>query len=258
MIDVYQLADLYDWPEDLVGDLSVLAEAVEGQGSPLVTGRYQRFDRRSGVPVRTTVGAPRWKIDGLEFASTLAPYGIFGKLPEAEMPVAYEARLEDHTGEVVRQLARLVDAHPGERLCLLCFDDVHAGEECHRRWFASWFERRFGIDVPELPPPSGGATSTVTAKSRGRSRTARQLSFDQVAVSRDDLEVVLDLADQVQRVSPEQLQARHRLRLELELWAAGGRTTTTGAAANAVPVAWVTFRWIETRRRPGWKMIASV
>ena len=88
----------------------------------------------------------------LEVVSDIAPYGVFKNpaLPEVEQRQrAYEARLEDHTVPLVRKLAELAGRFPGETLVLLCFDDVEAGEICHRRWFADWFQRRFGIEVPE-------------------------------------------------------------------------------------------------------------
>ena len=84
----------------------------------------------------------------------LAPWGLVngGKAPFSldERRERYERRLDERSDEVVALLARLAVEHPGEQLCLLCFEDVHAGQECHRRWLAEWIEDRFGIDVPEL------------------------------------------------------------------------------------------------------------
>jgi rubrerythrin len=46
--------------------------------------------------------------------------------------------------------------HGGERLVLLCFEDVLAGESCHRRTFAQWWEEQTGQEVPELDPDDFG------------------------------------------------------------------------------------------------------
>jgi hypothetical protein len=62
----------------------------------------------------------------------------------------YQDRLEEKTDQFVAALADVARQHPAERLCVLCFEDVLAGQDCHRRWFAEWFERRFGVVVPEL------------------------------------------------------------------------------------------------------------
>jgi hypothetical protein len=42
------------------------------------------------------------------------------------------------------------DEEGGEALALLCFEDVHAGQVCHRRMFAQWWEERTGQRVEEL------------------------------------------------------------------------------------------------------------
>lgn len=147
------------WPQALASDLAFLASPLPSGGPRLVTGRYQRFRPEHGLPVRTTVGAPRfWRADQLgDLASLLdiAPYELMrGKAstaPVHEQRMIYRLRLERRALTVVVQLAGLAAAHPDRAVVLLCFEDVHAGEECHRRWFAEWFEAAYGIEVPELP-----------------------------------------------------------------------------------------------------------
>jgi hypothetical protein len=118
----------------------------------LATTRYPDWRRESGVPLRITVGAPKgWKGPKLVDARLLAPYGLLGSdLPIDVRRELYEQRLDRRGVEVVALLARIAREHPGERLCLLCYEDLHAGRECHRRWLAAWIEDRFGVDVPEL------------------------------------------------------------------------------------------------------------
>ena len=132
-------------------DLQLLVAA------PLVTSRYQAWRPADGLPIRTTVGYPRfWRGPALVQLRELTPYGIFGTgLSNHEARLAYRQRVEVHAQTIVARLAELARQHPGEALVVLCFENVHAGEVCHRRWFAEWFEERFGIQVPELPAGRG-------------------------------------------------------------------------------------------------------
>jgi hypothetical protein len=119
----------------------------------LWTGRYQSWRPGHGRPIRTTVGAPRWWTSPpLIQCRSVTPYGVFGRefASADEMRSAYVERLDRTAGRVVAELTGLVRRFPDERLVLLCFDDVRAGVECHRRWFAHWWEARFDVQVPEL------------------------------------------------------------------------------------------------------------
>jgi hypothetical protein len=130
------------------------------RATTIVTGRYQTWRPEDGAPVRITVGAPRFwgtrrpLVDG----RLLAPFGLLSpSLPLDECRRRYEQRLDARADRIVSLLARIADEHPGERLVLCCFEDVEAGEECHRRWFAEWMQDRHGIAVPEVettPLPS--------------------------------------------------------------------------------------------------------
>jgi hypothetical protein len=118
----------------------------------VVTGRYATWNSDHGVPIRTTVGTPRfWRHGPLVFIKELAPFGIFGQgLPVDVARTRYRDRLEAKADQFVAALADVARQHRGERLCVLCFEDVHAGQDCHRRWFAEWFQQRFGMEVPEV------------------------------------------------------------------------------------------------------------
>ena len=128
-------------------DCELLANA------PLVTGRYQSWQPGHGVPIRSTVGAPRfWRHGEMPHLREITPYGVFGKgLDHEAARAAYRTRLDQRGDAIVAGLADLARRHPAQALCVLCFEDVQAGKECHRRWFATWFEERHGIVVPELP-----------------------------------------------------------------------------------------------------------
>jgi hypothetical protein len=121
----------------------------------IATSRYQARERilESGLaPVGATVGNPRFKL-GYELAGRcgmIAPYGLLGRdLTEEEFEAGFRARLERFGVDEIRaKLEELAGDRPG--VVLLCFEDVHAGEACHRRVFADWWREQTGEEVPEL------------------------------------------------------------------------------------------------------------
>jgi hypothetical protein len=118
----------------------------------LTTGRYQTWRPVFGVPIRATVGEPKfWRGPELVVIRALAPFGIFGRgLTHDEARRRYLARLDRQAETILAALTDVARKHPGRQLCVLCFEDVHAGQVCHRRWFAEWFEQRYGVQVPEV------------------------------------------------------------------------------------------------------------
>jgi hypothetical protein len=129
----------------LADELELIAAA------PLVTGRYQTWRRSDGVPCCITLGEPKFwgRRPPLVDLRVLAPWGVFDA-PLDEGRRLYRQRLDARADRIVAALARIAAEHPGEQLVLLCFEDVNAGEVCHRRWFAEWFEQRYGVVVPEV------------------------------------------------------------------------------------------------------------
>jgi hypothetical protein len=133
----------------------VTADLAQLHLTEIVTSRYAGFKREFGVPVRITVGAPRfWKTASqgqLEEVSELAPRErIFWREPmpsDGEMIPVYEQRLAKYATSIFAKLAAIARAHPGERLVLLCYEKP--GESCHRWWFAAW-AKRYGLSIPEL------------------------------------------------------------------------------------------------------------
>jgi hypothetical protein len=124
----------------------------------LATSRYQAADRilASGlVPVGTTVGSPRFRL-GYTLAGRcglLAPYGLFGKgLSSDDFRAGYIERLEKHGIDVIRRRLVEIAGEDAPGVVLLCFEDVHAGELCHRTIFAKWWEEQTGEHVHELDP----------------------------------------------------------------------------------------------------------
>lgn len=131
-------------------------------GLPLTTCSYKAYKPVMGVPIRITVGRPRFFPHSYEYVQGLAPHGIF-KTPEFDgkpmdvKELAFHRRCDSLRDEILADLTRIADANKGMRLVLLCYENVHAGEVCHRTWAARWFAARLGWDVPEIsptPPPA--------------------------------------------------------------------------------------------------------
>jgi hypothetical protein len=137
--------------------------AVEAHGRPqlesrlrLATSRYAAGDliRASGLlPIAISVDVAH----GLAFdlaghLGMLAPRGLAGFEGE-QFDSAYRRQL-DHYGPAAigDVLAGFVRGHRAPGAVVLCFEDVFAGETCHRRTFAAWWEDRTGMAVPELGP----------------------------------------------------------------------------------------------------------
>jgi hypothetical protein len=90
-------------------------------------------------------------------------------------------RLDTHAETIVEHLAAIGRRHPGEQLVVLCFENVDAGADCHRRWLAEWLEERYGVVVPELE--ASGMKRSEVARRAGIS--ASTVSRDHPAVGRD-------------------------------------------------------------------------
>ncbi|WP_431991970.1 hypothetical protein [Streptomyces albogriseolus] len=122
----------------------------------LFTHRYQGFEPSMGVPVRITLGAPRWTL----------PYTLEHEVREAApsreyfgsaRPVyetAYLAQLDRHGVEFFASRFQEIAVAAGDlRLVLLCFEDLSKPEQwCHRRMFAAWWQEKTGAKVRELGP----------------------------------------------------------------------------------------------------------
>ncbi|WP_382465809.1 hypothetical protein ACFIN9_26400 [Streptomyces noursei] len=122
----------------------------------LFTNRYQAFQSAQGVPVRITLGAPRFKLPYPLACAVreLAPRREYFSLPLPEFTAAYRADL-DQLGAmwIARRLRQVADEHADHRLVLLCFEDLADPQQwCHRRIFASWWKDTTGDAVRELSP----------------------------------------------------------------------------------------------------------
>ncbi|MFD6094766.1 hypothetical protein ACFVWN_00980 [Nocardiopsis flavescens] len=125
----------------------------------LATCSYQEFTPEMGAAVRTTVGAPRWKLPYplIGHARLITPASSMLGMERDRYRQVYEQRLAD-TGvyRITAELRSLAQDRQ-EPLVLLCFDGLAKRENwCHRTMFSRWWHETTGQEVPELgavPPP---------------------------------------------------------------------------------------------------------
>lgn len=121
----------------------------------LATCTYQEFTPAMGIPIRTTVGHPRFKLSYqlAGHARLITPTRPMLGLPEDAYTLTYRRHL-DAAGvdRILAELAAIAaTGEPGRTLVLLCFDRLNVeGNWCHRTFFATWFQEKTGQDVPEL------------------------------------------------------------------------------------------------------------
>ncbi|MYR54721.1 hypothetical protein GTY54_00150 [Streptomyces sp. SID625] len=156
MLDVSKL--------DLNGPEQPVERIEVRQPMELATTRYQNWKPGSPyLPVGVTVGRPRFFPHPYETIPALAPVELMkgalrGIDDIAVERIVYFERLRVYEREILAALQELAARYPGAPACLMCFEKVaELGEECHRRWYAEWAEKRYGWEIPELPAPSGTA-----------------------------------------------------------------------------------------------------
>jgi hypothetical protein len=122
----------------------------------LFTTRYQQFRPGMGVPIRTSNGAPRWKlkypIDHV--MKELAPDWATMRYAKPEFTEAYFGKL-DKVGPttIAMRFRAIAETENEHRLVLLCFEDLaKPGQWCHRTIFADWWLHRVGDEVREIGP----------------------------------------------------------------------------------------------------------
>ncbi|MEU5497954.1 hypothetical protein [Streptomyces griseofuscus] len=158
MIDLKSLG--LDGPEPDVERIQV-AQPLE-----LVTSRYQNWREDAGIPIGITVGRPRFVRYNFIQIKALAPWELMKPPLKGidNIPIerrVYRQRLVRHEAEILAALDEVAQSYPNLPGVLMCFENVNAGEACHRQWAAEWFQQRYGWEVLELPNPGGTRRPTA-------------------------------------------------------------------------------------------------
>jgi hypothetical protein len=105
------------------------------------------------VPVGISRGVPRFKLPyRYRMLRLLSPTRETFSIRNAEaFERAYLSHLQElGVKQITDRLRQISCEHGGSPLALLCYEDVHDGEFCHRRMFASWWKEQTGQEVLEL------------------------------------------------------------------------------------------------------------
>jgi hypothetical protein len=158
---------------------------------PLVTSRYRAVhdfaktrEPRGFLPVKTSVGSPRFIAEAKAWpkAEFLAPYGLIKIEDRDEFETRYRERLDGHgVPAIAAALHAIYVGQPAPRLplALLCFEDLDAGDWCHRRTFATWWTNRTGLVIEDFNTAEGLAHLSLNKrKPAAAGHTAAEVEDD--------------------------------------------------------------------------------
>jgi len=106
----------------------------------LFTSSYSAVDPARVVPVRTSVGVPRFAGYALEEWPSVYPWGLLDVSEEQLFRRRYRHRLHRQTPRILAELAQLLDRYDGWPLALCCFEADPAA--CHRSILARWLREK--------------------------------------------------------------------------------------------------------------------
>jgi len=112
----------------------------------LFTSSYSRVDPGTLVPVRTSIGAPRFAGYALEEWPSVYPWGLLDVTDPEEFRRRYRHRLYRQTPRILHELGELLDRYDGWPLALCCFEADPAA--CHRSVLAGWLAEK-GVAIKE-------------------------------------------------------------------------------------------------------------
>lgn len=117
----------------------------------LFTGRFHDHDReRHGVAIRTSLGAPRWRLSYAIAGALpmLTPRRAYLHAPSLEFEATYLGQLDDHgIDRVLQAIADIADEAGATSASLLCFEADAA--KCHRALLGNWLTSH-GLEVVEV------------------------------------------------------------------------------------------------------------
>lgn len=128
----------------------------------IATCNYHGFTDDMGIPVRTSVGSPKWpNFDVLPHWRNVTPLPYSLSKPFKAYHEIYLAMLEGHGIQTLEEDAEAIlewwvdnVGKPSKpRLVFMCFENLsQPGKWCHRSMFAGWWEQQTGRAVTELGP----------------------------------------------------------------------------------------------------------
>lgn len=128
----------------------------------IATCNYHGFTEDMGIPVRTSVGSPKWpKFDTLPHWRDVSPlpyslrkaYTPYREIYLAMLEGHGITKLEEQAEEILAWWKTNVGPPPQERLVFMCFENLsQAGKWCHRSLFGEWWTGQTGRQVTELGP----------------------------------------------------------------------------------------------------------
>jgi hypothetical protein len=125
------------------------------EGGRLYTGSWRHvlaYDARGLVPVRISLGAPRWLPGSAHRWPAIRELTPVGSLFHIEDAVEFEAAYRRHLNRagvvsIDRRFREIAAQHEGRPLVLLCFEADPA--DCHRSTFSRWWLENAGESVKE-------------------------------------------------------------------------------------------------------------
>ena len=131
----------------------------------LATCSYPEFKSEMGLPVRISLGYPRYKLN-YELESKAKLWALTPRRDYLSAPIdvyneRFTAQLERHGVDGINaDVEEVKEMFGAERLVLLCFERLgrhpktgklpKSTEGCHRRDFARWYFDKTGDIIPEL------------------------------------------------------------------------------------------------------------
>ena len=114
------------------------------------TSSYRLWRPDLGVPVRTSVGPPRFmQAPVVEWPTVYPPWALVrAGLPEADYRRRYRHQLHRLTPKILHELEERQEGYCAP-LVLCCHCNLAKGW-CHRRMLAEWISQKLGVEVPEV------------------------------------------------------------------------------------------------------------
>lgn len=121
----------------------------------IYTSRFQNkaISNIEHIPIRIARYHPRfplpYKIEGkIEILMPTIEEFKIAKMDFIRFKKIFSKRISENISAIKGTLTSL--QKDGRDIVLLCYEDVNAGEQCHRRIFAEIYEKHTGIEIVEI------------------------------------------------------------------------------------------------------------